>query len=45
MKFDTQTALMAAAGLFVISWLFDFRDIPVVGNLDIIDRSGSSGLF
>lgn len=38
---DGKTAAMYAVGLLAVSWLFDFRDVPIVGRLDVIQREGS----
>jgi len=40
MKFETKNALMVGAAFLAISYLFDFKGVPVIGKLDILDRTG-----
>jgi len=38
MNFETRNILMVGAAFLAVSYLFDFRNIPVIGALDIVDR-------
>lgn len=33
-----KNALMIGGAFLAISWLFDFRSVPGVGRLDVLDR-------
>jgi hypothetical protein len=38
MRPDARNILMVGAGVLAVSYLFNFRNIPVIGTLDFIDR-------
>ena len=35
MRFETRNALMIGAAILAASYLFDFKNVPIIGALDI----------
>jgi len=38
MMFATKNALYVAGAFIAISFLFDFKSVPIIGKLDLLDR-------